>query len=109
MLSAEAHLQGKQSWFRFACFVGGFLPNAPHMRERIDRALKNGPLAMPTWHCFGRNDFVIPPEKSQALAHCFVDAVQRLHEGGHSIPSNKIIQKSFREFLEARIKENLED
>ena len=99
MLVAEARLSQRR-WFRFACFVGGFLPNAPHLRERIDKAVAGGGLfALPTWHCYGSDDFVIPSEKSHALASCFKDAVFAPHNGAHVVPRGNVL-KGFGSFLE---------
>ena len=103
MLVAEAQLS-QQRWFHFACFIGGFLPNAPHMRERIEKATKSGPFAIPSWHCFGSDDFVIPSEKSEALSGCFRQAVLQPFVGGHVVPRCDVVLKSFRDFITLQIK-----
>ena len=108
MLVAEAQLSGpsmKQSrWFHFACFIGGFLPNAPYMRERIDKAVRSSLFALPSWHAFGSDDFVIPSNKSEALANCFQHAVLQPFAGGHEMPQGDVAMQSFRRFIEKQFK-----
>lgn len=100
MLVAEQILLDKK-WFRFACFVGGFLPNAEHMRERINRASLNGKFLLPSWHSFGLKDFVIPSEKSQLLASYFEAPSVVSHQGGHVVPlcGDAAIKEHFQSFL----------
>ncbi len=102
MLMAEQQLQGTR-WFQFACFIAGFPPSAPFMAERLDKAFAGGPAAgIPTWHAFGRDDFVIPPAKSEALARRLggETAVLAPHAGGHEVPTGRDTRRSFRAFLD---------
>ncbi len=80
----------------FGMFVSGFVP-----RDRVAAAaLLAGVRDVPTLHVYGENDELVTPDRSRALADCFVGASVIVHEGGHMIPSSAHVRAQVRSFLD---------
>ena len=66
--------------------IGGFLPQpkTPDLSSLFPL-----PAHLPTLHIMGRNDVVVPPERSQTLVDACPDENRRVevHDGGHFTPS----------------------
>jgi len=89
--------------FRFVAMFSGFLPNDPSSAVR-ESIMAVGPLAIPSFHCFGSADQVVAIEKSKEALTLFksdlMTAVE--HQGGHLMPSTKEVRKAFKVFLQAQ-------
>ncbi|WVF65802.1 hypothetical protein IAT40_000539 [Kwoniella sp. CBS 6097] len=82
--------------FKFAIFVGGFLPKAESHDFTPYFPL---PSTLPTLHVSGKNDTLITIERSQTLVDKCENARLELHDGGHYTPS----KASWRHFFNAYI------
>ncbi|WVQ79156.1 hypothetical protein IAT38_001252 [Cryptococcus sp. DSM 104549] len=82
--------------FKFAIFVGGFLPKCESHDFSGYFPL---PSSLPTLHVSGKGDTLIPPERSQILLAQCENGRFEPHEGGHYTPS----KSSWRHFLNAWI------
>ena len=95
LLVAENQRRGTD-WFQFAVFISGFLPRAPEMKEMATQSKTQ----IPTWHCFGETDAIIPQHMSQELSALMGDkAVTCSHSGGHFVPSSKETRDSMKKFM----------
>lgn len=82
--------------FRFACVFSGFA-----MRDPIlNAAMTENTISIPSFHCFGLEDAIITPERSQNMAACFDSPVIVTHTKGHLVPSNSEVGKAFKSFIE---------
>ncbi|WP_432843830.1 hypothetical protein [Dactylosporangium sp. CA-092794] len=72
----------------FAVLVGGFAGPQPVR-----------PVSIRSAHVIGRNDLVVAPDDSRALADRFVDPLLLDHQGGHVIPSDPRLLDRLRRFL----------
>ncbi|WWC60334.1 uncharacterized protein I303_102905 [Kwoniella dejecticola CBS 10117] len=82
--------------FKFAIFVGGFLPKAESHDFTPYFPL---PASLPTLHVCGKNDTLITIERSQTLVDKCENSRVELHDGGHYTPS----KASWRHFFNAYI------
>ncbi|KAI4484749.1 hypothetical protein M0804_007315 [Polistes exclamans] len=76
--------------FNFAIIISGFkslcMPHAEYYTEIID---------IPSLHIYGQSDKVIPTDMTEKVCDLFKDCNKVIHEGGHYIPSQKNIYKTF--------------
>ena len=98
LLISEQQSRGTQ-WFRFACFIGGFVPRMPAMRQRV-LSLEHD-TNMCTWHSYGLADEIIRPSQSIELILVFGDkaVVCPPHQGGHLVSSTKEVRTDFKHFI----------
>ncbi|KAK8861602.1 hypothetical protein IAR55_002425 [Kwoniella newhampshirensis] len=82
--------------FKFAIFVGGFLPTPESHDFSSWFPL---PATLPTLHVSGKNDTLITPERTQTLVDKCENARLEFHDGGHYTPS----KASWRHFFNAYI------
>ncbi|WVN90724.1 uncharacterized protein L203_105966 [Cryptococcus depauperatus CBS 7841] len=86
--------------FKFAIFVGGFLPGfQPKIESHDFSNYFPLPASLHTLHISGKNDTLITPERSQLLFKQCENARFETHDGGHYTPS----KASWRHFLNAYI------
>lgn len=86
--------------FKFAIFVGGFLPGyRPKIESHDFTNYFPLPSSLVTLHISGRNDTLITPERSEILMKHCENARFELHDGGHYTPS----KASWRNFMNAYI------
>ena len=105
--AAIASLIALESNLQFGCFLSGFLPNAPSMREQVVPRSATAPAAstkhrVTTWHCYAMDDEIVRCEKSKALAECFEQSsTAPTHVGGHSASSLPAsVLKSLQQFVQ---------
>jgi len=83
-----------QHKFRFAILISGFLSCCKDHLRHYEQ-----PITLPTLHCFGENDAVIPCEMSIALAEKFSNKTISKHSGGHFVNAS-VAKVDFIPFLE---------
>lgn len=102
VLLAELAEKQQTQPFAFACLFSGFIPSQKQMREKV---LKAGNMfddsvtsvhtasttasQMNLFHCYAKEDIVIPSSKSIELVHCFENCpgntcIAPAHETGHA-------------------------
>jgi len=99
LVVAEQERRNTQ-WFRHACFVGGFLPRMPEMRNAIVAGLQD--TTIPTWHSYGASDTIIPSSMSVELVEAMgKHATVCVHPGGHLVSSSKETRSSFKQWMKS--------
>eukprot|EP01063_Lacrimia_lanifica_P035821 TRINITY_DN6934_c0_g1_i1.p2 TRINITY_DN6934_c0_g1~~TRINITY_DN6934_c0_g1_i1.p2 ORF type:complete len:208 (+),score=91.80 TRINITY_DN6934_c0_g1_i1:82-705(+) len=58
-----------------------------------------GGIAIPSWHCYGTADEIIPAASSHRVAETFEKPALMVHEGGHLMPSFPPVRKNLKEFV----------
>ena len=78
--------------FSFSIIFAGPFPKDP-------KCVLNGGIEMPSFHCFGENDKIIPEYMSKRLSECYKEPTIVTHEGGHLMPSVAPVRKALKVFL----------
>ncbi|CED84339.1 Phospholipase/carboxyhydrolase [Phaffia rhodozyma] len=82
--------------FKFAIFVGGFVPNAKNLGLEKYFPI-DGNTA--TLHIIGKVDVIISEARSLALADNCEDSRVEYHDGGHFVPSKASYRNFFRDYI----------
>jgi pimeloyl-ACP methyl ester carboxylesterase len=96
--AALAALMVAEVAFRFAIMVGGFPSRDPAHAALFARAER---YAIPSLHIVGREDTIVPPDASRALAARFRDPTILEHDGGHVIAATDEVRARTKTFLHA--------
>jgi hypothetical protein len=65
----------------------------------IDTTYQKEKIVLPSFHCFGTADEIIPAALSERAASLFVDPIIDNHPGGHYLPSSKALALSLKDFI----------
>lgn len=79
--------------FRFAIFLSTCTPRDLSLLKPDTTPI------LPTFHCWGSQDTIIPEAKSQALANRFPHAHTCVHSGGHYVPGTRDVRDALHRFL----------
>jgi hypothetical protein len=114
LLLADLHDDGDISC-GFVCLFSGFsatacsgqisdptdttnLPTALAPGMEVARCRSSEEFSIPSFHCWGLSDTIIPPTMSRQLASRFASPTIVEHEGGHLVPS--AARKPLKSFLQ---------
>ncbi|KAJ7220441.1 serine hydrolase-domain-containing protein [Mycena haematopus] len=78
--------------FKFCVAVSGF-----KLKDDIANVIYGTSFSTPTLHIIGKNDIVVPEERSRQLVNISANARVEEHDGGHFVPS----KGNWRKFLAA--------
>tara|TARA_B110000208_G_C11548645_1_gene350838 strand:+ start:178 stop:681 length:504 start_codon:yes stop_codon:yes gene_type:complete len=122
VLLAELAEKQQTQPFAFACLFSGFIPSQKQMREKVlkagnmfDNSVTSVHTASTTasqmnlFHCYAKEDIVIPSSKSIELVHCFENCpgntcIAPAHETGHAV--NRLpptVVNSFKTFIHEQV------
>ncbi|KAL6078368.1 Ovarian cancer-associated protein 2 [Balamuthia mandrillaris] len=87
--------------FKFAIMYSSFPTQAQPMAQLYSRIVSDEERAcIPTLHCWGAKDDLVPPSASKQLAELFGShAATQEHKGGHVIPTNSPAKQAVRALL----------
>jgi pimeloyl-ACP methyl ester carboxylesterase len=106
LLLSELRAEGKDMGVNFICVFSGFSPSVCNGRISDPSDPLNLPgsdgevnkFGIPSFHCWGLADAIIPAAMSRTLADRFASPTIMEHEGGHLVPSGA--RKPLKQFLQ---------